>query len=232
VQGYTLVAGTTVTIAFTADRISAVAGCNTLASSWSLDGNVLVVAQSVSTMMACNPPELQDQDIWLNALLTSKPTVSLGGDTLTIVADGATVTLVDQAATSPALEGPTWTVEGLISGSSVSSVPAGANATLTFQAGTVAVDTGCNTGSGSYAVAGDAITFGPIAMTRRACVGASETVEPAVLAVLDGTATMKIAGDELTLMNGTNGLQLRASSPTTTTTTTAAAAGSTTTTGG
>ncbi len=50
------------------------------------------------------------------------------------------------------------------------------------------VDTGCNTGSGGYTVAGTDITFGPIALTRRACLDeASAGVEQAMLTVLTGT---------------------------------------------
>ena len=80
--------------------------------------------------------------------------------------------------------------------------------TLQFDAGTgtVAVDAGCNTGSGGYTVAGDQITFGPLAMTMRACIGESATVETAVLAVLTGTATAQIVDGVLTLTNGSNGL--------------------------
>ena len=63
--------------------------------------------------------------------------------------------------------------------------------TLTFDAGSVAVDTGCNTGSGTYTVAGDAVTFGPIATTRMACADPNgQAVEQAVLTVLTGTATV------------------------------------------
>ena len=75
----------------------------------------------------------------------------------------------------------------------------------------MAVDTGCNTGRGTYTVAGDAVTFGPIATTRMACVDPNgQQVEQAVLTVLTGTATVAIDGPVLTLMNGANGLQLRA----------------------
>jgi heat shock protein HslJ len=121
-------------------------------------------------------------------VLTSKPTVAVDGDTLTITADGATVTLVDKEVADPdrPLEGTTWTAESLISAQAVSSIPAGVRTpTLRLEGGNVAVDTGCNTGRGSYTVVGDAITFGPIATTRMACVdpGGQET-ETAVLAVL------------------------------------------------
>jgi len=66
---------------------------------------------------------------------------------------------------------------------------------LTFDAGSVALDTGCNTGRGSYTVDGDTVTFGPIATTRVACVEADgQQVEQAVLTVLTGAATTAIDG--------------------------------------
>ena len=286
-------------------------------------------------MMACEPAALMDQDTWLAALLTSKPTVAVDGDTLTITAtDGTVVTFLDQAVANPdlPLEGTTWTVEGLVTrrrrvvdrrrragaepcssraatvtvdtgcntgsgtytisgdatsrsgrsprpgwraptpagsatetavltvltrhgvvgdrgrraaaderhatASSLRAAPEGGTTprawrvrrgcstptsparprrrsppgvqrpTLQFDAttGTVAVEAGCNTGSGSYTVAGDQITFGPLAMTMRACIGESATVETAVLAVLTGTATAQIVDGVLTLTNGSNGL--------------------------
>ncbi len=230
VEGFTLVPDTQVTLTFDGDNLSALGGCNTLGGTWSLEGDVLVVPPMVHTMMACEPSALMDQETWLNAVLTSKPTVAVDGDTLTITAQGATVTLVDKEVADPdrPLEGTAWTVESLISAEAVSSIPTGVRPpTLTLDAGSVAVDTGCNTGRGTYTVAADAITFGPIATTRMACVDPNgQQVENAVLAVLNGTATVAIDGPVLTLMNGTNGLQLRAAPDAATTTT---AAGSTTT---
>jgi heat shock protein HslJ len=151
-----------------------------------------------------------DQDTWLSAVLTSRPTVVLDGDTLTLTAEGTVITLVAEVDTP--LEGTTWNVEGIVSGDAVSSIPAGGRVpALTFEGGTVDVDTGCNTGSGSYTLSGADITFGPIALTRMACVDpAAAQTETAVLTVLDGTASSAIDGDALTLTNGANGLQLRA----------------------
>jgi heat shock protein HslJ len=229
VEGFTLVPDTQVTLTFDGDNISAQGGCNTLGSTWSIEGDVLVVAPMVHTMMACEPSTLMDQETWLNAVLTSKPTVAIDGDTLTITAQGATVTLQDKEVADPdrPLEGTTWTAESIISAQAVSSIPTGVRPpTLRFDGGAVAVDTGCNTGRGSYTVAGDAITFGPIATTRMACLdNGAQQVEQAVLTVLTGTATFAIDGPVLTLTNGANGLQLRAAPDT-------GAAGTTTTTTG
>ena len=99
---------------------------------------MLVVPPMVRTMMACEPSALMDQETWLAAVLTSKPTVAVDGDTLTITAQGATVTLVDKEVADPdrPLEGTTWTAESLISEQAVSSIPAGVRPpTLTLDAG-------------------------------------------------------------------------------------------------
>ena len=51
------------------------------------------------------------------------------------------------------------------------------------------------------------MTFGPIAMTRMACTDpATIAIEPQVMAVLQGTATVAIERGALTLRNGTGGL--------------------------
>src|SRR5215207_9987164 len=121
VEGFTLVPDTQVTLTFDGDDLTAQGGCNTLGGTWSVEGDVLVVPPMMSTAMACEPSALMDQDTWLNAVLTSKPSVSVDGDTLTITAQGATVTLVDKEVADPdrPLEGTTWTAESLISEQSV-----------------------------------------------------------------------------------------------------------------
>ena len=214
VEGYQLVEGTQVQLTFDGANIAAAGGCNQLASTWSLEGDVLVVPGMAMTQMACEPAALMDQDTWLSAVLTSRPTVALDGDTLTLTAEGTVITFVDREVAVPdlPLEGTTWNVEGLVSGDAVSSIPAGGRVpTLRFEGGALAVDTGCNTGTGGYTIAGPDITFAPIALTRMACLGADAgQTEQAILTVLTGTATSEIEADVLTLTNGDNGLVLRA----------------------
>lgn len=224
VEGYTLVDGTRITLTFDGTNIAAQGGCNSIGSTWSLEGDVLVVPEVRSTMMACEPAALMDQDTWLSAVLTSRPTVTLDGDTLTISADGSTVTLVDREVAEPdrSLDGTTWTLETIVSADAASSVPTGVRpATLVFDGTNVAVDTGCNTGRASYTMTADDITFGPVALTRMACVDpAGSAVEQAVLTVLTGTATVDIEAGVLTMTNGTDGLVLRAPADASGTTTT------------
>lgn len=93
VRGHRLVAGTAVTLAFEDGRLSASAGCNTLAGGVGTDGGSLSVeGELVSTLMGC-PAELQAQDDWLTALLLSGPALALEGATLTLGDDDAGMTL-------------------------------------------------------------------------------------------------------------------------------------------
>ena len=215
VEGYQLVEGAQIQLTFDGTNLAAAGGCNQIGATWSLEGAVLVVAQPAMTAMACVPAALMDQDTWVSALLTSKPTVAVDGDTLTITAtDGTVVTFVDESVANPdlPLEGTTWNVEGVVSGDAVSSIAAGGRVpAVRLEGGTVTVDTGCNTGTGTYEISGTAVTFGPIATTRMACTDpAASATETSVLAVLSGTATSEIAADVLRLTNGTDGLVLRA----------------------
>ena len=211
VVGYELVPDTQVRLSFEGDQLGATGGCNQLAGTWALEGDVLMVGQMASTMMACEPAALMDQDTWLSSFLTSEPVASLDGDTLTLTAGASSITLTDAAVAEPdqSLEGPTWTLESIRTPSAVTSLAA-PPATLTFEAGQVAVDTGCNTGFGSYEATDTDITFSPIALTRRACEPLAAEQEAGVIAVLDGTVTYEIDSDQVTLTKGDRGLIYRA----------------------
>jgi heat shock protein HslJ len=221
VTGFTLVPGTQVEVTFDGANFSANAGCNTMAGTWSLDGDVLIVPPMAQTLMACTAPGLGDQETWLAAVLTSKPTVAVDGDTLTITAKGSTVTM--KAKEDQPLEGVAWTVETVEANDAIQSVSAsGRTPTLEFTGGNVAVDTGCNLGGSSYTLGNGTVTFGPMRLTRAACTDpAASQVEQAIVTVLTGTATYAIDGDLLTLTNGATALHLRAATtPASTTTTT------------
>jgi heat shock protein HslJ len=213
VAGRQLVAGSEIRLSFDGDNLGVSGGCNQLGGTWSIDGDVLVVPPNmIMTEMACDPPELMEQDSWLASFLSAHPTLALDRDTLTLSEGDVTITLLDREVAEPdrPLGGTPWAVESLVSADAVSSLPAGARVpTLQFDAGRVLVDAGCNTGSGDYEATGRDITFGPIAVTRIACDEASMEVEAHVLRVLDGTATYAIEADVLTLTNGDTGLVLR-----------------------
>lgn len=77
-------------------------------------------------------------------------------------------------------------------------------ATIAFADGRVSGTTGCNRISGTYEVAGDVVTIGPLATTRMACPPPLMARETALLAALTGPLTATAgAGGELTLKAGT-----------------------------
>jgi len=208
-----LVPGTRVRLTFTDTNLSASAGCNTFGASYRIDGGRLVIDGGAMTEMGCDDPRSR-QDQWLFAFLGSKPGVTLAGTDLTLDNGRATMRLVDRTIAEPDrnIVGPTWTVTSIIDGDAVSSVPAGATATLVFNAdGTVDVNPGCNHGRGSWTRDGTGIAFKDVVLTKMACADPAGSLENAVLAVLNqGAVQASIRANVLTLQAGGHGLQLTA----------------------
>lgn len=206
-QDRPLVDGTQIRLSFENGEVRANAGCNHLFAEGELDGDHLVVQGMGGTEMGCDP-ELHDQDEWLIDLLSSEPTVSLDGDTLTITGDATVIELLDREVAQPDqdLEGPTWELSGMINGETASSTPNGAVATIEFadQQVTVQVE-GCNSGSAPAEVSDDGSTepeilFGDLVMTRMACPDPQTEVETALVNVLHDSVTYEIEASSLTLM--------------------------------
>jgi heat shock protein HslJ len=207
VTGYELVADTTVELAFTADSVGARAGCNSMSGGYTITDGTLEIGVMASTMMACSE-ELMAQDTWLNEFLSGEPAISLDGGTLTLTGDDASITLAEIE--DAPLVGTTWNVTGTVANEAVSSVPEEAVASITIaDDGTVAVETGCNSGSGTVEVTDTTMTFGPIAVTKRACTDeAVNQLEASVLAVLQGDVSYEINGDGLSLRKDANGSEI------------------------
>lgn len=209
-----LVAGTRIRLAFTNEGISAQAGCNSMGGDYGLENGRLVVGAMYTTEMACDEPRMA-QDEWLTRVLGSKPGLTLVGDQLTIDGGGVVIQLTDRRIVEPdaALVGPTWTVDSIFSGDSVSSVPEGAVATLVFHAdGSLDVNAGCNQGSARWKAVGTGIEVTNLGLTKMACEGTAGELENAVVATLRaGTVAAAIESDQLVLRAGAGGLGLRAS---------------------
>jgi heat shock protein HslJ len=208
--GRVLVPGSQVRLSFRDGQIGASGGCNSMGGPYAIEGDRLVIRQLAMTEMACEA-SLMDQDQWLASLLDGA-TIRLEGDTLTLTKAAVALTLVDREVVDPdrPLLGTRWVVDGLVEGDAVSSVPSGVVAALTFAAGRVDVEAGCNRGGGTVTVAEGTLTFGPIALTKMACEGGAMEVERLVSAVLGGEARYSIDAGTLTLDAGAVGLVLRA----------------------
>lgn len=208
-----LVAGTRIRLSFTATDLSASAGCNTIGGAYRIDAGRLIMDAIATTEIGC-PADLGAQDAWLAAFLGAKPTVNLGGNELALASGTVVVKLLDRTVADPdrPLVGPTWTVDSIISGDAVSSVPQGATATLVFNAnGTLTIFAGCNQGGATWTKAGSGIQVSDLVLTKKACVGSANELESTVVAVLHaGTMALTIEAGSMTLQAGANGLQLRA----------------------
>ena len=214
---YAIVPGSTISVTFENGTLSARAGCNNMFGSYTVSGNVLNAPQLAATMMACDEA-LMKQDTWLAAFLASSPTWTYSGGTLTLTNGTDTIVLTEAPTGAAVLEDTGWKLVGLISqsGSTVSAIDPSVIAWLRFADGQVLVNASCNSGSGTAQITDTTITFGPIAMTMRACVGPTEEVERAMNTVLQGTTTYTVkddpSGSLLTIMaaDGKTGLQLTA----------------------
>lgn len=217
---YNLVDDTRISLTFTDNGVSANAGCNHLgADARYTDGTLVVLGDGMSmTEMGCDPPRM-DQDTWLADILTSKPSVVIDGDRLTVTSGGTVIELVDKEVADPdqPLTGTLWTLDSLGQSSDVgddgmvSSIPSGVSSTLTIdEGGGVSLSPGCNSGGGEVEVGDTTLTFGPIALTRKACPSEPMDIENAVMKVIDGEVDYRIDGTTLVLTKGLQSLTYRA----------------------
>ena len=100
------------------------------------------------------------------------------------------------------LAGTSWTLV-TVGGAPV--VEGGVGARLAFDAaGNVSGSTGCNSVSGTYALDGTSLTFGPLMTTRMACEDALMAQETAVLGALAAVEGWEVDADgNLHLTGGT-----------------------------
>ncbi|MEU7909010.1 META domain-containing protein [Actinoplanes sp. NPDC049118] len=209
-----LVEGTRLRLGFESGTVTAEAGCNHLTGRAAVDGDRLVVSDVGGTMMACST-ELMDQDTWLTDFLQQEPRWRLDGDTLVLSAGTTRLRLVDIRSAEPdrPLTGTRWSVESLLDGEAAASVPAGADAHLSFQGGRVTGSTGCADLDGAASIGDGSITFSRPTTRKRTCTPDLESLNRAVLDVLKGKVAYSITGARLTLTRADGGgLDLRATS--------------------
>jgi putative lipoprotein len=69
---------------------------------------------------------------------------------------------------------------------------------------------GCNSMSGGYVLQGEALRFGPMAMTRRACLGdGGNDLESAFVAALGATTSYRIIAESLELRDAAGKLRIK-----------------------
>lgn len=210
-RGFELPVGSALRLTFDGLRLQMTGGCNTGTADYDVVDGLLQIRSMAVTEMACEQP-LMDLDAAVIDLLAGGPTVKVQGDELTLVDGGRMLQLVDRQVQAPdrPLEGTLWVVHTVITGDTTSGGFGGATATVLFSDGSAMVNGGCNTGSAGATVGESTIEFGLLGLTKMACPQPTMELEFMVAVVLQGTVTYRIVSDELTLLNGDNGLVLSA----------------------
>jgi heat shock protein HslJ len=188
------------------------ADCNQGSGSYTVDGNKLTFGPNFAMTQAMCPPGSLDTKFMQS--LAGARTYKVEGNNLAIglVADSGTMLFTgSQGLTSAAgLVGPKWYWLGTQSSADPVKVAQPIKYTLEFLSnGTVNVKADCNTGSGTYKVEGNHITFGPIGMTRMACPPGSQDTQ--FLQGLSAVRTFEIDGNNMmfVLNNGSAMLYTR-----------------------
>lgn len=185
------------------DKATGNYGCNGFTAAVVLDGSsALTVTPGATTTMACADMEFETA---FAKLFQGRLTIDRGPERLTLkAADGSTIAMTAKPPVTDApLTTTEWTVDALISGETVSSLPADVAGKVRF---TLAGDSsasgslGCNRFSAKATVDGASVTFGPLTTTRIACEGPAGEVERTLTELFgSGPLTAKIEGRALTL---------------------------------
>ncbi len=170
-------------------------GCNQFSSQYALNGDKVTFEGIRSTRRACAADDLNAQEQAYFAVLEAAANYTISGDHLMVIAqDGRML----RFASSASLAETSWQLES-IDGTAVSG-------TITLQftdETTVSGSGGCNQYSGSYTVDGDAITFGELVSTERACMesGLMEQ-ESAFYAALSTATRYELIDEQLIITYG------------------------------
>lgn len=208
-----VVEGTRLSLEFDGDSLSTGAGCNQMSGRFAVEDGRLVLPEGLSsTEMACEPA-LMEQETWWAGFLASAPELTLTDPRLTLRTADARVdmTNLDVAQPQAELTGTLWTLDGIIEGESVSSVPDDVTSTLRLDgSGTAEVETGCNTGWADVRIGKGSLEFGTLGLTLVLCADPVAEIEAAVLAVLEGEVAYSLRRQSLILTRNGTGLLYRA----------------------
>jgi heat shock protein HslJ len=196
---------------FTGGKASGVLVCNSFTAPYTASGSALTFGAVAATMMAC-PDTSPGVETAIVTAMGNAATYTASKTVLSMFDKNGAKVLEYGAAPADPLTGTTWNVTGINNGAqAVVSVAAGSTVTLAFGTdGSVSGSGGCNTYSGAVAISGDAITFGPLAATQKACDQSVMTQETQFFAGLAASKTFDVKGSTLTLRDGGGATQVTA----------------------
>ncbi|MFW5748975.1 MAG: META domain-containing protein, partial [Chloroflexota bacterium] len=154
IDGAAPLADTSLTLTFGQDnRLSGSGGCNSFGAAYSVNGQNINIAMPISTLMACSPEAVMEQEQAYLAALEAATTFEITDGQLTIIhGDGQQLVFEAQ----PTLADTMWALISL----GGEDVMDGTAVTLQFgPAGEAFGSTGCNNFRTTYVRDGDSLTF-------------------------------------------------------------------------
>jgi heat shock protein HslJ len=141
-------------------------GCNRLVGSYAVENDTVTLSQLAGAMVACPEPAMALESAF-RAALGGPLRYSVAGEKLSLKpASGEPLVFVAQV---QKLDGG-WQVNGFNNGrDAVVGLKGDAPIMLTFKAGALTGDAGCNTFRGAYVVDGKGVKIGTLAASRKAC---------------------------------------------------------------
>lgn len=191
-----------VTAEFTEGSVLGDSGCNQYNAAYITDGASLTFDTPVVTLIYCEEPGVMAQESRYLFLMGTVAGYTVSDDRLTLKNSSKEVILtfrkVDQNLTETQ-----WTLSGYRDGTvGFVSVLAGSSVTATFDKdGHMSGNTGCNSYSGPYLVAGKSIFIGPLAITEMYCMDPDGVMsqESGYMSALRDVVSYHIGGKDLTL---------------------------------
>jgi heat shock protein HslJ len=207
-----------VTLRLADGRAHGTDGCNSYTTSYQADGETFQIGPSIAgTRIACPQPVMQQAQAFIDALTRARA-ARIDARRLTLV-DAGGQPLAVLLAQSQALAGTAWQVTGYNNGKqAVVSTLSGSTLTLQFSAdGKVTGSAGCNRYQAPYSAAGETITIGKIAATRKMCTHPERIMEQenTFLKALEASAAARIDGNRLELRDAKRALVVTAARPVT-----------------
>ena len=198
-----LLDGVPITISFGDDRdLTIDAGCDPITGSYSVEGPILIVRDLTGTQSGCTPG-LVPQNEWISDMIVTRPPITVTPpDGLVLSDEPWTLTMVEAGTEDATLVGPAWTLIALVDGEATSQLTNTVTGSIVFSSdGRYELFAGCNSGSGTYTPPGGGATIevAPPTLTRERCDEDAMDVEAGVVATLDGTVTVEIRANRLTL---------------------------------
>lgn len=186
------------------------AACNGMGGSFLFEDGVVNMQEISMTEMGCEQ-ELMEEDDWFVNFWNSGPSLSLAGDLLTVSDGENSFYFRDAEVVTPDLPlvDTHWVIDTFIDGDAASNfINLESDPWVEFRSdGSISLDTGCNSGAGSYSLDGSTILVTMEYYTEAACVDEmGQEAESHIVTVFMDNLEYSIDASRIHLMGATKGV--------------------------